>query len=129
MDDPERLGDVEVRFIQSYLAGKDYICPNCNRAIPAGTGHYVVVPVEARRPAAPLAPGMLGPAHQALEGATGAGQPHSPAMGTASMPSDSHRRCRPVWNTTPPARGAFLGVLCDSVSSTVVLVAAGQNLC
>ena len=47
MDDPERLGEVEVRFIQSYLAGKDYICPSCNRTIATGTGHYVVVPVEA----------------------------------------------------------------------------------
>ena len=47
VDDPERLGEVEVRFIQSYLARKDYICPNCNRTIPTGTGHYVVVPVEA----------------------------------------------------------------------------------
>ena len=47
MDDPERLGEVEVRFIQSYRATKDYICPACNRTIAAGTGHYVVVPVEA----------------------------------------------------------------------------------
>lgn len=32
-----------------------------------------------------------------------AGQPQRPAMGTASMPSARRRRCRPVWNTTPPA--------------------------
>ena len=31
----------------SYQAAKDYVCPGCNRIIPAGTGHYVVVPVEA----------------------------------------------------------------------------------
>ncbi len=47
MDEPERLGEVKVRFIQSYTATKDYTCPNCNRTIPARTGHYVVVPVEA----------------------------------------------------------------------------------
>ena len=47
MDDPERLGEVEVRFIQSYRAAKEYTCPSCNRAIPANTGHYVVVPTEA----------------------------------------------------------------------------------
>jgi acetone carboxylase gamma subunit len=47
MDDPESYGELEVRFIQPYRATKDYICPNCNRDIAAGTGHYVVVPVEA----------------------------------------------------------------------------------
>ena len=38
---------MEVRFIQSYQAAKDYICPHCNRTIAARTGHYVVVPAEA----------------------------------------------------------------------------------
>lgn len=47
MDDPERLGEVEVRFVPSYQTAKDYVCPGCNRTIPARTGHYVVVPVEA----------------------------------------------------------------------------------
>ena len=47
MDDPERLGEVEVRFLQPFQATKRYVCPNCNREIEAGTGHYVVVPVDA----------------------------------------------------------------------------------
>ncbi len=46
MDDPERFGEVEVRFLQPYQATKTYICPNCNRDIPSSTGHYVVVPTE-----------------------------------------------------------------------------------
>jgi len=47
MDTPELLGDVEVRFMAGYESTKDYVCPGCNRAIPARTGHYVVVPTEA----------------------------------------------------------------------------------
>ncbi len=46
MDDPESFGELEVRFLQPYQATKSYICPNCNRDIEAGTGHYVVVPVD-----------------------------------------------------------------------------------
>lgn len=41
------LGELEVRFIQPYQATKSYICPHCNRDIPSGTGHWVVVPVDA----------------------------------------------------------------------------------
>lgn len=37
-------GDVEVRRIQPYQAVKTYLCPGCNRDIPPGTGHVVVVP-------------------------------------------------------------------------------------
>lgn len=39
---------VEVRFIQSHQAVKDYLCPGCNQVIPPGTGHVVVVPVDDR---------------------------------------------------------------------------------
>jgi hypothetical protein len=39
--------EVEVRRVQPYQASKPYLCPSCNRDIPAGTGHLVVVPVEA----------------------------------------------------------------------------------
>jgi len=41
------LDDVEVRRIQPYQADKLYLCPSCNREIPPGTGHVVVVPTEA----------------------------------------------------------------------------------
>lgn len=47
MDDPELFGELQVRFLQPYQAKKTYICPNCGRNIIAGTGHYVVVPVDA----------------------------------------------------------------------------------
>ncbi len=39
--------DVEVRRVQPYEASKGYVCPGCNRDIPAGTGHLVVVPIAA----------------------------------------------------------------------------------
>jgi hypothetical protein len=39
--------DAEVRAIQPYQAVKTYVCPGCNRDIPPGTGHLVVVPREA----------------------------------------------------------------------------------
>lgn len=38
---------VQVRFLQPYQAGKDYLCPGCYQVIPPGTGHMVVVPVDA----------------------------------------------------------------------------------
>lgn len=44
---PHWLDDVEVRFVQPYQAVKAYLCPHCNRDIPTGTGHVVVVPREA----------------------------------------------------------------------------------
>ncbi len=47
MDDPEVLGEIEVRVVQPYRAVKTYVCPNCNRDITPGTGHVVVVPVAA----------------------------------------------------------------------------------
>lgn len=37
----------EVRRVQPYEAHKPYLCPGCNRDIPAGMGHTVAVPVEA----------------------------------------------------------------------------------
>lgn len=46
MDEPERLGGLEVRFVPSYRAAKAYLCPGCNRMIEAATAHYVVVPTE-----------------------------------------------------------------------------------
>lgn len=39
-------GELEVRFVQSYEAVKGYLCPGCNRDIPSGTHHVVVIPVE-----------------------------------------------------------------------------------
>ena len=47
MENPERLGELTVRFVQPYQAGKSYLCPKCNRKIPEGLGHLVVTPVEA----------------------------------------------------------------------------------
>lgn len=44
---PHWLDDVEVRFVHPYQAVKAYLCPHCNRNIPSGTGHVVVVPREA----------------------------------------------------------------------------------
>jgi hypothetical protein len=38
---------VEVRRVQPYQATKTYLCPGCNRDIPPGLGHVVVVPDEA----------------------------------------------------------------------------------
>ncbi len=40
-------GQLEVRRIQPYQATKAYRCPGCNQEIPVGTGHLVVVPLEA----------------------------------------------------------------------------------
>lgn len=43
------IWDVEeltVRRIQPYEAHKSYICPGCRQTLPAGMGHYVVVPVR-----------------------------------------------------------------------------------
>jgi hypothetical protein len=47
--EPFLAGDdeVEVRRIQPFEARKSYLCPGCNQEIPAGLGHYVVVPLEA----------------------------------------------------------------------------------
>ncbi len=36
-----------VRRVQPYEATKAYLCPGCQREIPPGTGHVVVVPDEA----------------------------------------------------------------------------------
>ena len=40
-------GEVAVRRVQPYEARKAYVCPGCNRKIPAGTGHLVCVPSDA----------------------------------------------------------------------------------
>ena len=45
--EPEKLGELDVRFLHPFQATKRYVCPGCNHDIEAGTGHYVVVPVEA----------------------------------------------------------------------------------
>ena len=34
MLDPEKLGELEIRFLQPYQATKTYLCPNCSRDIP-----------------------------------------------------------------------------------------------
>ena len=39
--------ECEVRRVQPYEATKAYICPGCNRDIPAGMGHLVAVPIDA----------------------------------------------------------------------------------
>jgi hypothetical protein len=39
--------EAEVRRVQPYQAVKAYLCPGCGREISTGTGHLVVVPVEA----------------------------------------------------------------------------------
>jgi hypothetical protein len=39
--------DLEVRTVQPYEAHKRYVCPGCNRDIPARTGHMVVIPLPA----------------------------------------------------------------------------------
>ena len=53
---PDRAGNVpdasdtpeaDVRFIQPYQAVRTYLCPGCNREIPPGLGHMVVVPPDA----------------------------------------------------------------------------------
>ena len=44
--DPSDTDSAEVRFVQPFDATKTYLCPGCNREIPPGTGHLVVVPVE-----------------------------------------------------------------------------------
>ena len=44
---PPDPGPLEVRRVQPYEATKRYLCPGCNRDIPTGMGHYVVVPLEA----------------------------------------------------------------------------------
>ena len=38
---------VHTRRVQPYEAHKGYVCPGCQRDIPAGTGHLVAVPEEA----------------------------------------------------------------------------------
>jgi hypothetical protein len=40
-------GLVEVRHVQPYEAVKTYRCPGCDHEITPGTGHEVVVPVDA----------------------------------------------------------------------------------
>ena len=42
--DPSAAPDAETRFLQPYQATKAYLCPGCNREIPAGMGHIVAVP-------------------------------------------------------------------------------------
>lgn len=45
--DPSDTEDADVRFVQPYQATKSYLCPGCNRDIPPGLGHMVVVPPDA----------------------------------------------------------------------------------
>tara|TARA_Y100001960_G_C14495795_1_gene739035 strand:+ start:436 stop:624 length:189 start_codon:yes stop_codon:yes gene_type:complete len=46
MDNPEILGEIEIKTIQPYAATKSYTCPGCNREIKLGTGHLVVIPLQ-----------------------------------------------------------------------------------
>jgi hypothetical protein len=39
--------EVEVRRVQPFQATKTYRCPGCNQEIAPGTGHFVVVPIDA----------------------------------------------------------------------------------
>lgn len=39
--------EVAVTRVQPYQAIKAYVCPGCQGDIPPGTGHLVVVPVDA----------------------------------------------------------------------------------
>ncbi|MGZ8734669.1 MAG: hypothetical protein ACXW1M_05735 [Acidimicrobiia bacterium] len=39
--------EVEVRHMQPYQAVKTYRCPGCDHEIRPGTGHEVVVPLDA----------------------------------------------------------------------------------
>ena len=45
--DPWIEDDLEVRRVQPFEALKRYTCPGCTHDITPGTGHVVVVPVEA----------------------------------------------------------------------------------
>jgi len=45
--DPLLGGPAEVRTVHPFQATKRYRCPGCGHAIEAGTGHLVVVPVDA----------------------------------------------------------------------------------
>jgi hypothetical protein len=45
--DHTATAECEVRRVQPYEARKAYLCPGCNRDIPAGTGHLVAVPLDA----------------------------------------------------------------------------------
>jgi hypothetical protein len=40
-------GEVEVRRIQPFQATKTYRCPGCQQDIGPGTGHLVVIPLDA----------------------------------------------------------------------------------
>ena len=41
------MSGVTVRLVHPYQATKRYRCPACGHAIEIGTGHYVVVPLDA----------------------------------------------------------------------------------
>ena len=44
---PDLWADAEVQRVQPYAANKSYLCPGCNRDIPPGMGHLVVIPPDA----------------------------------------------------------------------------------
>lgn len=44
---PGTGGPVQVRHVHPFEATKTYRCPGCDHEIPPGTGHEVVVPLEA----------------------------------------------------------------------------------
>jgi len=45
--DPLTGTTAEVRRVQPYAATKPYRCPGCSQEVPVGTGHVVVVPLQA----------------------------------------------------------------------------------
>jgi hypothetical protein len=45
--DDDTDGAVEIMRVQPYEATKRYLCPGCNQDIEIGTGHLVVVPLDA----------------------------------------------------------------------------------
>ncbi|MGO8876177.1 MAG: hypothetical protein ACLQNG_10500 [Acidimicrobiales bacterium] len=47
IEDPITGSQAELRRIQPFDARKDYVCPGCNQEIRSGTGHVVVVPLNA----------------------------------------------------------------------------------
>lgn len=47
VEDPLTGGPAELRRIQPFEARKQYVCPGCNQEIRPGTGHVVLVPLNA----------------------------------------------------------------------------------
>ncbi len=46
LKDPSDAADTTITFVQESEASKSYMCPGCQREIPAGLGHVVAVPTS-----------------------------------------------------------------------------------